>query len=127
MDNVITFTPSQLFALILGVCGAIITISAAIGVITGVITKVIEKAKAPERKQDERLDAHEKRLNAHDEIIETFRTYFANDDKRFKAIEKSNKITQSALLALMKHALNDGDISNLKTAEKQLEDYLIEK
>lgn len=123
MDNVITFTPSQLFALILGVCGAIITISAAIGV----IAKVIEKAKAPERKQDERLDAHEKRLNAHDEIIETFRTYFANDDKRFKAIEKSNKITQSALLALMKHALNDGDISNLKTAEKQLEDYLIEK
>lgn len=123
MDNVISFTPAQLLALILGICGAIVTISAAISV----ITKAIEKAKAPEREQNARLDDHEKRLNAHDEIIETFRTYFANDDRRFKAIEKSNKITQSALLALMKHALNDGDISNLKNAEKQLEDYLIEK
>ena len=123
MDYVISFTPAQLIALILGVCGAIITIATAIGV----ITKALEKAKAPEREQNARLDDHEKRLNAHDEIIETFRTYFANDDRRFKAIEKSNKITQSALLALMKHALNDGDISNLKNAEKQLEDYLIEK
>ena len=113
MDYVISFTPAQLIALILGVCGAIITIATAIGV----ITKALEKAKAPEREQNARLDDHEKRLNAHDEIIETFRTYFANDDRRFKAIEKSNKITQSALLALMKHALNDGDISNLKNAE----------
>ena len=123
MDNVIQFTPAQLIALILSVCAAIVTISAAIGV----IAKALDKAKAPEREQNARLDDHEKRLNAHDEIIETFRTYFANDDRRFKAIEKSNKITQSALLALMKHALNDGDISNLKNAEKQLEDYLIEK
>ena len=123
MDYVISFTPAQLIALVLAICGAIVTIAAAIGV----ITKALEKAKAPEREQNARLDDHEKRLNAHDEIIETFRTYFANDDRRFKAIEKSNKITQSALLALMKHALNDGDISNLKNAEKQLEDYLIEK
>ena len=48
-------------------------------------------------------------------------------DRRFKAIEKSNKVTQSALLALMKHALNDGDKSTLKDAEKQLEEYLIDK
>lgn len=123
MDNVITFTPAQLIALILGICGAIVTISAA----AGVIAKAIERAKAPEIEQNKRLDEHDKRLKAHDEIIVKFREYFDNDDKRFKAIEKSNKITQSALLALLKHSLNGNDTESLKKAEKSLEEFLIEK
>jgi hypothetical protein len=123
VDNIITFTPAQLIALVLGICGAIVTISAAIGV----IAKALDKAKAPELKQNERLDAHEKRLNALDEVVVKFREYFDNDDKRFKAIEKSNKITQSALLALLKHSLNGNDTESLKKAEKSLEEFLIEK
>lgn len=123
MDNIISFTPAQLIALILSVCAAIVTISAAIGV----ITKALEKARAPEKEQNERLDAHEKRLNALDEIIVKFREYFDNDDRRFKEIEKSNKITQSALLALLKHSINGNDTESLKEARKNLEEYLIEK
>lgn len=123
MDNIISFTPAQLIALILAVCGAIVTISAAIGV----VAKALDKARAPEKEQNERLDAHEKRLNAHDEIIEKFKEYFDNDDRRFKEIEKSNKITQSALLALLKHSINGNDTASLKEAEKSLEEYLIEK
>lgn len=123
MDNVIQFTPAQLIALVLAVCGAIVTISAAIGV----IAKALEKAKAPEKEQNERLDEHEKRLNAHDEIIERFKEYFDNDDRRFKEIEKSNKVTQSALLALLKYSLNGDDTDSLKKAEESLESYLIDK
>lgn len=123
MDNVIQFTPAQLIALVLGICGAIVTISAAIGV----IAKALEKARAPEKEQNERLDAHEKRLNALDEIIVKFREYFDNDDRRFKEIEKSNKVTQSALLALLKYSLNGNDTDSLKKAEESLESYLIDK
>ena len=123
MDNIITFTPAQLIALILSVCAAIVTISAAIGV----IAKALDKARAPEKEQNERLDAHEKRLNALDDIIVKFREYFDNDDRRFKEIEKSNKITQSALLALLKHSINGNDTESLKEARKNLEEYLIEK
>ena len=123
MDNVISFTPAQLIALIIGICGSIVTISAAIGV----ITKALEKARAPEAEQNSRLDDHEKRLNALDEVIEKFKQYFDNDDKRFAAIEKSNKITQSALLALLKHSLNGNDTESLKAAEKSIEEYLIDK
>lgn len=123
MDNVISFTPAQLIALILSVCAAIVTISAAIGV----VAKALEKARAPEKEQNERLDTHEKRLNALDEIIVKFREYFDNDDRRFKEIEKSNKVTQSALLALLKHSINGNDIESLKEARKNLEEYLIEK
>lgn len=123
MNNVISFTPAQLIALVLAICGAIVTISAAIGV----IAKALEKARAPEKEQNERLDAHEKRLNALDEIIVKFREYFDNDDRRFKEIEKSNKVTQSALLALLKHSINGNDTESLKEARKNLEEYLIEK
>lgn len=123
MDNVISFTPSELAAFI----GTIAGICAGIATIVGIIVKLVMKLKQPEIEQNKRLEEHDKRLEEHDKIIETFRTYFANDDKRFKAIERSNKVTQSALLALMKHALNDGDIATLKNAEKQLEDFLIEK
>lgn len=123
MDTVIQFTPAQLIALILSVCAAIVTISAAIGV----IAKALDKARAPEKEQNDRLDAHEKRLNALDDIIVKFREYFDNDDRRFKEIEKSNKITQSALLALLKHSINGNDTESLKEARKNLEEYLIEK
>ena len=123
MDNTNTFTPAQLISIILGICAAIVTISAAIGV----IIKAIDKARAPEAEQNSRLDTIDKRLDNIDATIEKFKEYFTNDDNRFKAIEKSNKITQTALLALLKHSLNGNDVDALKTAEKSLEDYLIEK
>lgn len=123
MDNVISFTPAQIIALVLSICGSIVTISAAIGV----IAKALEKAKAPEVEQNKRLDEHDRRLKAHDEIIEKFKEYFDNDDRRFKEIERSNKITQSALLALLKFNLNGNDTDSLKKAEESLESYLIDK
>lgn len=123
METVISFTPAQIIAVILAICGAIVTISAAIGV----ITKAIEKTREPENTQNKRLDEHDKRLSALEEIAGKFREYFDNDDRRFKEIEKSNKITQAALLALLKHSLNGNDKESLKNAEKSLEEYLIEK
>ena len=123
MDNVISFTPSELVGFITAIGGAIVTI----GAVITLIFKLANRIKAPEDKQNERLDAIEKRLDGIDEAQDLFRQYFTNDDNRFKAIEKSNKITQGALLALLKHALNGNDVNSLQDAEKQLEAYLIEK
>ena len=119
MDTVIQFTPAQ----VLVYAGAIITISTAIGV----IINLINKAREPERKQDERIKACEDRLDKHDGVIDKFQGYFDNDDKRLRAIDEGNKITQTALLALLKHALNGNDTEALKVAEKNLEEYLINK
>ena len=71
MDNSITFTPAQLISIILGICAAIVTISAAVGV----IVKAVEKARAPEVAQNERLDKIEERLAKLDEINEKFKRY----------------------------------------------------
>ena len=119
MDTIIQFTPAQLIA----IAGAIITISTAIGVLINLITKLRE----PERKQDDRIKALEDRADKHDVILEKFQGYLDNDDKRLKAIDEGNKITQQGLLALLKHALNGNDTDALKIAEKNLEEYLINK
>lgn len=134
MDNVISFTPAELVGFITAIGGAIVTI----GAVTTIIFKLINRLKEPETKQNERLDALEKKQELlaedlkeqkrqRDETITQFMQYFTNDDNRFKAIERSNKVTQNALLALLKHALNGNDLQALKDAEKSLEAYLIEK
>ena len=134
MDNVISFTPAELVGFITAIGGAIVTI----GAVVTIIFKLVNRLKAPEDKQNERLDALEKNYEIlsedlkeqkrqRDETITQFMQYFTNDDNRFKAIERSNKVTQNALLALLKHALNGNDLDALKDAEKSLEAYLIEK
>lgn len=134
MDNVISFTPAELVGFITAIGGAIVTI----GAVVTIIFKLVNRLKAPEDKQNERLDALEKKQELlaedlkeqkrqRDETITQFMQYFTNDDNRFKAIERSNKVTQNALLALLKHALNGNDLQALKDAEKSLEAYLIEK
>lgn len=134
MDNVISFTPAELVGFITAIGGAIVTI----GAVVTLIVKLFNKVRAPETKQNERLDALEKKCEEisedlkeqkrqRDETITQFMQYFTNDDNRFKTIERSNKVTQNALLALLKHALNGNDLQALKDAEKSLEAYLIEK
>jgi len=123
MDNVISFTPAELVAFITAIGGAILTM----GGVVALIVNLVKKVRAPEVKQDERITALEEKQKEFEDVIATFRQYFTNDDNRFKAIEKSNKITQGALLALLKHALNGNDIGSLQDAEKQLEAYLIDK
>lgn len=123
MDNVISFTPAELVGFITAIGGAIVTV----GAVITLIFKLVNRVKAPEVKQNERISALETRIKEIEEKNKVFTQYFINDDKRFKAIERSNKITQSALLALLKHSINGNDTESLKKAEKSLEEFLIEK
>lgn len=113
MNQSITFTPQQVFEVILWVCGAIVSVSAAITI----IVKVIQKLKAPEKSQNERISTLEKKMEKYDQL-------FDNDNKRLKELEEGNIITQQAILALLSHAINGNDIDGLKDAKNDLEKYL---
>lgn len=116
MNQPITFTPQQILELVLWVCGAIVSVSAAIAV----IVKVVQKAKAPEKNQNERIDKLEKEM-------EKFKQFFENDNRRLRKLEDGNIVTQQALLALLSHALNGNDMDSLKKAKEHLESYLTGK
>ena len=123
MDNVIQFTPAELVGFITAIGGAIVTV----GAVATLIFKLFNRLRAPETKQNERIGALEEWKKETEETLKNFNQYFINDNTRFKDIERSNKITQGALLALLKHALNGNDLESLKDAEKELEAYLLDK
>lgn len=55
------------------------------------------------------------------------RKILENYDKRITDIEKGNKVTQKAILELLKHSIDGNNVDGLKKAEKDLSDYLIDK
>lgn len=117
------FTPNELVTIVLAFSGGLITLSGAINV----IIVWINKARQPEVKQNERLAKCEERLDEHDERLNKYMKYLENDDARLRKIEESNRITQRSMLALLKHSINGDDLDSLKKAEKDLEEYLINK
>ena len=116
MNQEITITPAQIVRLFLWFCGAITAVGAAVAV----IIKLVNAAKAPTKKIEERLEAVEKKIEEH-------QGYFSNDNERLDIIEEGNKVTQRALLALLSHGIDGNDVKSLKKAKEELNDYLISR
>lgn len=123
----IQFTLSEAWAIILSICGGIVTISAAVAV----ALKVVNHFRKPGLKQDEEIALLWREVNEmkatsmkrHDEYM----TYFANDKTKLDEFEKSNRVTQQALLALLSHGIDGNDVESLKEAKHNLEQHLIMK
>lgn len=111
-----TFTVAEVYNMIIAVCISITTVSAAIAV----IVKAYQLIKKPEQNQNERIGVLEKK-------VERFEQLFDNDNKRLAELERGNRVTQQALLALLSHALNGDDVASIKEAKTKLEAYLIGK
>ncbi len=116
METVISFTPAQLFAAILGICAGVSCIAGAISW----IVKGVKAAKKPGQRINERLDALEAKDKQHAE-------YLDRDNERLEAIEAGNRVTQRALLALLKHGIDGNDVDAMKRAEAELQEFLIER
>ena len=116
MNQPINLTPNDLIAIVLWVCGTITTVSAAFTI----IVKLVQKAKQPERSQNERLNTIEQKINI-------FEQRFLDGDNRIKELEEGNRITQQSLLALLSHSINGNDIDKLTKARDNLQQYLIDK
>lgn len=114
MNQPITFTPQQVLEVILWICGAIVSVSAAIAV----ISKLIQKAKTPEKNQNDKIAILEKKVEVIDQHLD-------NDNKRLQKLEEGNRVTQQAILALLSNALNGNDVDSLQKAKERLEDYLL--
>ena len=123
MNTVITFTLTQLVGLVLAICAAIATISAAISVIAEWITKI----RKPEKEQDEKIKALEDIVLSYDKKFKQYDEYFKNDNDRLQSIEESIRLDHKCLLALIKHAIDGNSTDQLKEARKQMEEYLINK
>ncbi len=127
MDQQIIITPQDVVNTILAICGAIITISAALTI----ILKAIQKMKEPDKKQNERILALEEHVDRIEERLTLGNRRFEKDTTRVDELEcamkESNRVIIKGLLATTEHLINGDNTEGLKEARKELSDYLVER
>ena len=127
MNEPIGLTPAEVWQLILVICGAIITVSGAISV----IINLANKAKEPNKMQDQRIAALEEKVSDITDRLEKGDRHFDSDQERMDALERSmketNRVIIESLQALTAHAIDGNNSQELKDAKKRLDDYLIKK
>jgi len=92
------------------------------------VKDLVKSTKQPTSNLEERVSLIEKKLEF--EIKATFAEYdarFGRDKQKIEAIEEGNRVTQKALLALLKHSIDGNNIDALKKAETALSEFLIDR
>ncbi len=88
----------------------------------------IKKTKEPSEELKERVVVLEKKFDF--DIKATFVEYesrFKRDLERINEIEKSNKLTQKALVELMRHEVDGNNTERLKKVADELNEYIYDK
>ena len=127
MEQTITFTLGDLYGFILGVCGLITAVAAAVAI----VAKLIQKWRSPNKKQNEKLEEHERRLEKVEARLDEGNRQFEADNKRASELEEDLRATTrmiiEALQALMAHALDGNNTDELSVVKKQIDNFLIKK
>ena len=92
----------------------VVVVSAGILTVANLVDRIVQTVKKPTDDLEKRVSDLERKI-------------LENYDKRITDIEKGNKVTQKAILELLKHSIDGNNIDGLKKAEKDLSDYLIDK
>lgn len=112
MDNL---SPAQVWAVILAAASAFVLLSNAVEK----IVRAVKAAKAPNDRQNERLDELEREL-------EEVKRKLNRDNDRLGDIDAGNRATMHAILALLDHGIDGNNIDQMKAAKDELLTYLID-
>ena len=105
------------------VATAILAIASAIVLLSNAaekITKAIEAAKRPNDEQNKRIEALEK-------WQKEVKSKLDSDHERFENLDKGNRVTQRALLALLDHGIDGNNIEQMQHAKEELQNHLIDR
>lgn len=127
MEQTISFSLGDLYGFILGVCGLITAVAAAVAI----VAKLIQKWRTPNKKQNEKLEDHDKRIERIEQRLEEGNRQFEADNKRASELEEDLRATTrmiiESLQALMAHALDGNNTDELSAVKKQIDNYLIKR
>lgn len=116
MDQIIAFTPHDLTALILEISTAIVTVSAAIGV----IVRWVSAARKPDKLRDEKIERMSKVIDSMGDEIDDIKARQDEIEGMNNDLKKDIGALNHGVYALLSHALNGNNITELKTATKQM-------
>lgn len=115
-------TPAMVFAALLAICGAIVTIANA----AEKIIKAWKAAKAPNEAQNARLDAFEKWKEGElKEWQKDVERKLNRDKEQLDDIHDGLRASFQAQLALLEHGLDGNNIKQMQDAKAALQKHLI--
>lgn len=121
MNNPISFTPADITAL----CNLILVVAA----VVALIFNGIKKAKAPNERQDKRIDDIEKRIGDISTNIAKIQGKLDNDKRRLDEMESGSRVTNRVIIqtlqALVKHGIDGNNKQELIDVDKKLNHYLL--
>lgn len=113
MDTQFVFTPADVYRTLLALCGFVVAIAGA----TKIIVDVINKAKKPEKTQNERISALESRVTALENR--------SNELWDFqKQAEEAMVLNMEALMDIMNHMIYGNHTENLKATQQKMQAYM---
>lgn len=102
---------------------AVLAVASAFVLLSNAVEKGVKAwktAKAPNDRQNERLDNLETRMEKVEGKLE-------NDRKRIAANDEGNRFMQKAMLALLDHGIDGNNIEQMQHAKEDLQNYLIDR
>lgn len=109
-------TLAEIAAGVLAVASAVVLLANA----AEKIASAVRHAKAPNVRQDDRI----KKL---EDDVEEIKEKLTADHDRFEAVDKGNRVTQRALLALLDHGIDGNNIEQMQHAKEELQNHLINR
>lgn len=127
MEQTISFTIGDLYGFILGICGLIAAVAAAVAV----VAKLIQKWKAPNAKQNEEISELKSRVTKIEDRLVEGDQMFKDDRQQAEELKEDlktvNRMIIEALQALMANALDGNNKDVLCKVKKQIDNYLISR
>lgn len=127
MDTQIVVTPLDIYHIVLAVCGAIVTVSAAVAI----VSKIISKVKEPDEKQNKRIEDIENEIKNIKIHLDEGTMTFADHQEQLLAFESSmkkrDKVMIESFQVLIEHAIDGNNIEGLKDQQHKISKYLLER
>lgn len=122
-NPVFTFTAQDILTMMLSVCGALVSISAAIAV----LVKFNNFLKKPNKDQDARIDKLEGRLKTVEGRCDTFDKQLEGVKKHLNSLDESINMLLRAEFAQLGHNLNGDNVEQMQRAFDDIQEFLFKR
>lgn len=122
-NPVFTFTAQDILTMMLSVCGALVSISAAIAV----VVKFNNFLKKPNKDQDARIDKLERRLKTVEGRCDTFDKQLEGVKKHLNSLDESINMLLRAEFAQLGHNLNGDNVEQMQRAFDDIQEFLFKR
>ena len=122
-NPVFTFTAQDMLTTMLSVCGALVSISAAIAV----VVKFNNFLKKPNKDQDARMDKIDERLKTVEGRCDTFDKQLEGVKKHLNSLDESINMLLRAEFAQLGHNLNGDNVEQMQRAFDDIQEFLFKR